>query len=173
MNNIIYGLYCPIRNKPVYVGMSTKGIDRPMEHIKDNSHNIKVKEWVTSLKHQTLSPTVVILEHSIDESILGQQERYWVQKFISEGNVLLNQTLITPKSFTVNKPIDPTDKLNEVRSFIKIQRKMAKLTQKECSKNAGIGIRCLREIEQGTKTNFNVDIILKLLNMFGGSLIVV
>jgi transcriptional regulator with XRE-family HTH domain len=59
------------------------------------------------------------------------------------------------------------DLLSEVRMFIKAKRKMRKLTQLELSQKAGVGLRFIRELEQGTKNNFNTGSIEKVLRLFG------
>ena len=51
--------------------------------------------------------------------------------------------------------------------FILNKRKKIKLTQSELSKKSGVGLRFIREIETGSKTNFNTDTLFKLLNFLG------
>jgi len=174
-DNLIYALYCPIRNKPVYVGMSSVGMKRPFEHIKEQSHSIKVNEWINNLKLDGLSPILVILEYSDDGTILNEKETFWVNKFISEGNVLLNQNKIKPVIFDVleysNDKID--NGIEDISVFIKVRRKQCKLTQKELSLKAGVGLRLIRDLEQNTKNNFNTASILKILRLFGKKLSVV
>lgn len=173
MNNIIYGLYCPITKSLVYIGKSTKGLDRPFEHIEEKSHSKKVNEWVSYLKSEALSPTVVVLEYTDNPSILDVKEKFWVQHKLNEGCVLLNQQLISPafyKSHEFSK--DLQGDLIDISSFIRAKRKQLKLTQPELAAKAGVGLRFLRELEQGSKTNFNTDSIIKVLSLFGGRLTV-
>ena len=59
-----------------------------------------------------------------------------------------------------------------VSTYIKIKRKQLKLTQKDLAIKAGVGLRFIRELEQGNKTNFNTDGVLKILRLFGGKLTV-
>ena len=42
--------------------------------------------------------------------------------------------------------------MSNLSSFIKYQRKKLKLTQQELAAKAGIGIRFIRELEQGKET---------------------
>jgi transcriptional regulator with XRE-family HTH domain len=63
--------------------------------------------------------------------------------------------------------LDLNDPLNNIRVYIKIRRKQLKLTQLELSKKSGVGIRFLRELEQGRKTNFNTEPIIKVLSLLG------
>lgn len=170
MNKIIYGLYNPVTNVPVYVGKTSVGIDRPFTHIEEKSHSLKVNEWVKSLRLIGKEPVVVILENNCDkEDLLKIKEKFWVNYFIKEGYLLLNSQLVNLtilEDIEFNK-IELEDPLYEIRTYIKARRKLLKLTQQELSKKAGIGLRVIRELEQGTKTNFNTDIIIKLLSMLG------
>ena len=49
--------------------------------------------------------------------------------------------------------------------FVKAQRKSLKLTQVELSANAGVGLRFIRELEQGKKT-LRMDKVNEVLSLF-------
>lgn len=171
MDNIIYGLYCPVSKLPVYIGQSSKGVDRAFEHINNKSHSVKVNEWISCLKEDGLSPVVVVLEKCEDATYLHDKEKFWVNKFIADGNLLLNQNLVKPHAFsTFLNPGEDNNGIIEIGNFIKTKRRMLKITQPELAKKAGIGVRVLRELEQGKKTNFSTDTINKILNLFGAKL---
>ena len=55
--------------------------------------------------------------------------------------------------------------------FLKQQRKQTNLTQKELAARAGVGLRLVREIEQG-KTTMRIDKVNQVLALFGAELIV-
>ena len=55
---------------------------------------------------------------------------------------------------------------NPFSDFIKSQRKAAGLTQKELALKAGVGLRFIRDVEQG-KTSFRTDTLNKVLRLFG------
>ena len=59
-----------------------------------------------------------------------------------------------------------TKKKNIISDFIKSQRKAAGLTQKELAFKSGVGLRFIRDIEQG-KTSFRADTLNKVLKLFG------
>ena len=59
--------------------------------------------------------------------------------------------------------------MNHVSSFIKYQRKRMKLTQQELATKAGVGIRFIRELEQG-KESLQLDKVNQVLALFGFSL---
>lgn len=169
-NNLVYALYCPVTNKPVYVGQSSVGLNRPFEHVKEKSHSQKVNEWVNHLKKQGMQPTVVVLEHTFDSTYLNDKEQFWVNHYLTKGNLLLNQKNVTPAFYTTNEfndDSDDNDFLAEVRLFVKGRRKLLGLTQVELSEKSGVGLRFLRELERDYKTNFNTDTLFKLLRCLG------
>ncbi len=56
-------------------------------------------------------------------------------------------------------------------TFLKQQRKQSNLTQEELASKAGVGLRLVREIEQG-KTSMRMDKVNQILALFGAELIV-
>jgi y4mF family transcriptional regulator len=59
--------------------------------------------------------------------------------------------------------------MSKLSSFIKYQRKKLKLTQVELATKAGVGIRFIRELEQGKET-LQLDKVNQVLALFGFSL---
>lgn len=57
-------------------------------------------------------------------------------------------------------------KKSELSTFIKTKRKQLKLTQFELAEKAGVGLRFVREMEQG-KTTLRLDKVNQVLNLFG------
>lgn len=165
--NIIYVLNCPITKKPVYVGKSTQGVERPFKHIEEKSHSDKVNRWVKYLKEKGKEPQVYLVENDVDNRLLDAKETFWINYYLSKGNQLLNQAGIDPTILLNYKTEDIDDPLHDIRNFIINKRKKIKLTQSELSKKCGVGIRALRELEQGKKTNFQTNFLFKLLNFLG------
>ncbi len=56
--------------------------------------------------------------------------------------------------------------MTELSKLIKHKRKERGITQEELSAKSGLGLRLIREIEQG-KTSMRVDKVNQLLNLFG------
>jgi len=54
----------------------------------------------------------------------------------------------------------------ELPSFVKEKRKSVKLTQPELAEKAGVGLRFVRELEQG-KQSLRLDKINQVLRLFG------
>ncbi len=59
-----------------------------------------------------------------------------------------------------------------IAKFIKVKRKQLKLTQPELAERAGVGLRFVRELEQGKQT-VQLDKVNQVLALFGGELGVV
>lgn len=63
-------------------------------------------------------------------------------------------------------------KYESLSSYVKQMRKQYSLTQVELSKKAGVGLRFVRELEQGKQT-LKLDKINQVLNLFGAKVGVV
>lgn len=56
--------------------------------------------------------------------------------------------------------------MDSIRSFVKQKRKELKLTQENLALNAGVGLRFVRDLEQGKKT-LRLDKVNDVLALFG------
>lgn len=59
-----------------------------------------------------------------------------------------------------------TKKLNPIASFVKEKRKKLNLTQIELAEKAGVGLRFIRELEQGKET-LQLNKVNQVLQLFG------
>lgn len=166
----IYGLHCPFTDDIHYIGKTTQGMIRPMQHL-SNSHSEKVNQWVTELKIIGHSPIVKILENVALSDDLDTRERFWIQYYLNKNAFLLNSSLITPILISKNfdELVGNGNWEKRVAKFIKEKRKISQLTQPEFAQKCGISLKVLRKIEQG-KTNYMIDGLLQILNMFGCSI---
>lgn len=57
----------------------------------------------------------------------------------------------------------------ELSAFIKEKRKQTNLTQQDLAEKAGVGLRFVRELEQG-KTTLRIDKVNQVLRLFGHEL---
>lgn len=57
----------------------------------------------------------------------------------------------------------------ELSVFLKEKRKQTNLTQQELAEKAGVGLRFMRELEQG-KTTLRIDKVNQVLRLFGHEL---
>lgn len=55
---------------------------------------------------------------------------------------------------------------SSISAFVKQQRKLVKLSQEELAFKAGVGLRFLRELEQGKQT-LKLDKVNQVLELFG------
>lgn len=58
------------------------------------------------------------------------------------------------------------DSINNIASFVKYQRSRLNLTQEELAEKAGVGLRFIRELEQGKET-LRMDKVNQVLSLFG------
>lgn len=59
--------------------------------------------------------------------------------------------------------------MNDLQEFVKERRKALNLKQEELAEKAGVGLRFIRELEQG-KTTLRMDKVNQLLRLFGHEL---
>lgn len=176
MKRLIYVLKCPFTNDVHYVGKTTQGMIRPLQHLSE-SHSDKIRDWVDNLKQLGHKPEIEIMETVSNIDDIDVRERYWINKFLNDGAILLNSNLITPT--LINSKLDEIiegkyiDPVKRIGSFIKEKRKFSKLTQLELSQKSGVGLRFIREIEQGEDKGFNIAKIQTVLNLFNCTLDVI
>jgi DNA-binding XRE family transcriptional regulator len=166
---LIYSLCCPFTNQIHYIGKSTYGMIRPMQHL-NKSHSEKINEWVDNLKQIGYVPVVNVLEYvSLNEN-LDSREKYWIQLELNKNSFLLNSCLVSPLLISNDLEKILGNGLGmehlKVAKFVKEKRKQKKLDQKTFAEKTGVALTVIRKIEQG-KTNLNYESILQVLKMFG------
>ena len=166
---LIYSLRCPFTDAIHYIGKSTQGMTRPMQHL-TKSHSDKIIEWVEELKLIGHAPVVKVLEYVSVNDDLDNRERYWIQKEINNDSLLLNSCLVTPLLIThnINELLGDGKGMESLRiaKFVKENRKRVGLTQPDFATKAGVALAVIRKIEQG-KSNLTLESILQVLKMFG------
>lgn len=60
--------------------------------------------------------------------------------------------------------------MTELSKYVKTMRKQYRLTQVELSEKAGVGLRFVRELEQG-KPSLRLDKVNQLLSLFGAEML--
>lgn len=86
----IYGLAHPLTGEIRYVGLARDPKSRLRQH-RCHPHTLHLKNWVRSIQRDDLEPRMLIFE-VCDESICGDREKLWIQKFIKLGDRLVNIT---------------------------------------------------------------------------------
>ena len=172
---LIYSLCCPFTDDIHYIGKTTQGMSRPLQHA-SNSHSTKVKEWVEELREIGHKPKVTILENvSLNDNLDGR-ERYWIQYRLNKGDLLLNDCLVTPLLISNDLDTILSDgegmEMERIGNFIKEKEKINWINQEEFAYKTAVALTVLRKIEQG-KSNINLEGLLQILKMFGCTLDVV
>lgn len=166
---IIYSLKCPFTQSIHYIGKSSVGMIRPLQHL-TQSHSEKINEWVNDLKQIGYSPIVEILENVSMNDDIDSRERYYIQKEINNGGYLLNSNLVSPLVISQNLDFILSENrefnMMKIATFIKAKRKQIGLNQTEFAEKTGISLVVLRKIEQG-HTNIMLDGLIQVLRMFG------
>lgn len=60
--------------------------------------------------------------------------------------------------------------MNKIAKYVKTNRRLAGCTQKQFAFFAGVGLRFLRDLEQG-KESLRLDKVMKVLSMFDSELV--
>jgi y4mF family transcriptional regulator len=110
-----------------------------------------------------------VLEKIAEWDNIDDRERYWINKLLSEGAVLLNEILVTPLTISaenMERIEGNPDRFLEISKLVKERRKQVGLTQEELASRAGVALTVVRKIEQG-HTNITLDKLLIVLSMFG------
>lgn len=157
MKNIVYALESPLDGRVYYVGKSAVGIRRPYSH--NHSHNRELLLWLKELPNE---PVVRILEREVEEGRLSDRERHWINVMVDRKEPLLNKMMPTLRQLQFAG--------YNVGGFVKERRRVAKLTQKQFAEKAGVGLRFIRDLEQGKET-CRLDKVLGVLRMFGATLV--
>ena len=89
MKNIIYGLRDPRNDVYQYIGKSTVGEQRPLQHL-TQSHSAQVNEWVKMLADNWLYPKIDIIEEVENLNDLAIREKYWIAYYHDINPNLLN-----------------------------------------------------------------------------------
>lgn len=94
MKYIIYGLTDPDTQEVRYIGKSTSGMKRPLEHKKPS--NLKVQShkvnWIKSLISVNKMYGIIVLESTSAPEELDAREIYWISEYKNRGVNLTNGT---------------------------------------------------------------------------------
>jgi len=90
---LIYGLVDPRDGCLRYIGKSSSGLARPMEHRRPSKQGLGYKgRWIRDLYSMGLTFSVVVLQELPDKGILNQAEIHWIAYFRALGCKLTNLT---------------------------------------------------------------------------------
>lgn len=185
--NIIYGLKDPRTDEYKYVGKSVQGIRRAKSHL-SNSHNPLVNEWIKDLKMNNYLPDIIILENVSDWTELIDKEKYWIGKLLNEDydlfnidatnsyndnmdmyNKKLKNQIKKREKFLQDKLQNIIAKGDNVSNFcelIKKRRKILNITQEELAEISNVGLRTIKNIENGN-VNPTINTLNSILDCLG------
>lgn len=180
MENIIYGLRDPRNDVYQYIGKSTVGSKRALEHL-TLSHSDKVNEWIKDLNENWLYPSVDLIEEveSIDD--LPEREKFWINYYHGINPNLLNIKLIDN---SLNKTRSDEDEENfntivrlisAIPTILKNERIYRNISQEQMAEKMGISRSTISLAERGENVNFTtitkyvrtlkgIDLLTKNLN---------
>lgn len=164
--NLIYGLRDPRNDVYYYIGKTSVGNNRPLQHLL-KSHNTMVNDWVNQLESLGLVPAIDVIERDIPLENLAEKEKFWINYYYELNADLFNIMLL---SETINKVRTQEDdaKFNSLISLIidignllKNERISRKLTQDELAQKAGVSRSTISLCENGN--NVTIEAIKKYL----------
>lgn len=158
MKNIIYGLKDPRNDVFQYIGKSTVGNERALEHL-TKSHSEKVNEWVKSLNDNWLYPIVEIIEEVENLDDLPEREKHYINYYYEINPNLLNIQSID-KNINDTRTEEDEEKFNdlnrlmfELPKLLKTERICRKLSQEEMAKKMGVTRSTVSLCERGGDVN--------------------
>lgn len=161
----VYAHTNPLTGAVFYIGSGT-GV---RAHSSAN-RTTKWKLYVSHLLDKGLTYSISLLHicNTKEESL--DLERIEIRSKLLSGHALLNTQVYDDK--TIDTEFDRIEEVNltETSSFICRKRKSVGLTQRTLASKAGVGLRFVRELEQGKRT-LRLDKVNQVLNLFGSKLI--
>ncbi len=154
MVNIIYGLRDPRNDVYQYVGKSTVGLRRPLEHL-TNSHSKRVNDWVKMLGSNWQYPLIDIIEEVEKVEVLVEREKYWINYYYNLNPDLLN---FQEKKITIQNIRDEEHEKNvwslirilgDAPRILKSERLYRNMTQKEMADAMGVSRSTVSLCENG------------------------
>jgi DNA-binding XRE family transcriptional regulator len=164
MKNIIYGLRDPRNDVYQYIGKSTVGEQRSLQHL-TRSHSPHVNEWVKTLEENWLYPKIDIIEEVEDLDSLAIREKYWIGYYHDVNPNLLNIMLLPDEIVETRSDQDGKDfeelfrVVSNIGNVVKKERVYRKITQADMAKRMGVSRSTLVLLEQGR--NVGMDVLIK------------
>ena len=161
MKNIIYGLRDPRNDVYQYIGKSTVGEKRPLQHL-TKSHSSHVNDWVKTLEENWLYPKIDIIEEVKDINNLADREKYWIGYYYDINPSLLNIMLMPGQLVETRSDDDAKDFdglfriMHNISSMLKRERLCRKLTQQQLSELMGVSRSTLSLLEKGDNVSLAV-----------------
>lgn len=173
MKNIIYGLIDSRNDLIYYVGKSSVGEKRPLQHLIRQSHSKKVNDWVDEMQKIWHPVKAIVLEETEDVNELPELEKKWIQKCRHLNPNLLNKQMT--KSVISDSYSEEDDLLfqrlcssiSTFKSTIRRRRLALGVTQGHLADLSGVHRTTIRDLESGknVSTGTLMNVILALTNI--------
>jgi hypothetical protein len=179
MENIIYGLKDPRNDVYQYIGKSTVGAKRPLQHLTEHGvASKKVWEWILTLRERGMYPIIQIIERVEDLDKLNEREKHYIRYYHS-----INSNLLNTQHVNNNEDADYIIKLRDdqdeekfdtlfwiffkIPQILKDERIYRKINQEEMSKRIGVSRSTISLLENGNNVNMHTvrDYLLELKNI--------
>jgi len=173
-NNLVYGLRDSRNDTYFYIGKTTSGIERPLDHLK-NSHNQLVNDFVKEIELSNNEVLIDIIENNIDLNNLSIREKHWV-KFYSKIYELLNirllykekeQKYFDVQNLDLNISNDLLILLRDTKNIVSNKRKKLKITQQYLAKKSGLNRSTITQIEKGE--NISLSSLISILEVLSNT----
>lgn len=161
MKNIIYGLRDPRNDVYQYIGKSTVGEKRPLQHL-TNSHSPQVNEWVKMLEENWLYPKIDIIEEVENLDDLAVREKYWITYYHDINPNLLNvqflpNELVETRSDQDGRDFEELSRIvSNIPHIVKKERQYRRITQADMAKRMGVSRSTLVLFEKGYSVGLHV-----------------
>lgn len=89
---IVYALIEPDTGCVRYVGLSTRGDERPRTHRRPSAARARTRcgNWLRALRSRGLLPEWVVLQRCETEDALAEAERFWIAHYRTRGVDIVN-----------------------------------------------------------------------------------
>ena len=86
----VYALGDPRTGEVHYIGISQDVYRRYAQHLNHPHINNVKNTWMEEIKQAGIVPTLAILETSVDDTIIHEREKHWIQHYLALGAPLSN-----------------------------------------------------------------------------------
>ena len=111
MTTYIYTLSDPRDSSVRYIGRTTAPETRFYAH-KTNHDGTPKADWIRELRAEGFLPVMAIIDSSGDKVTAREKEQYWMNRYITDGCQLLNQTGAFNSNFLFKIPLSQFKKLS-------------------------------------------------------------
>ena len=159
--NLIYGLRDPRNDVYQYIGKTTVGKKRPLQHL-IKSHSSKVNKWVEGLRENWLYPIVDVIEEVDNIDDLIDREKYWINYHYNINPQLLNILSIEKGLQNIRSDEDKKEfndlylLITKIPSILRNERLYRNLSQNEMASILGISRSTLSLAENGRNVSFDI-----------------